>query len=207
MNCAQSVYAQQSCGPNKGVCIHIDNNGQPSDDDTFRACPLGRNFFTFSQGMLRNLLLPSLLLTFMISDHCPSGTWMPWCCDSDVDTSGCAWQGPPYPEVGDCGKSDQCPPNYVNLGVSENGGGFDCAHEGSFGYNNWNEVQYSRRALCCPGWNLGGVSESSTSRKDDEHYTNKWHPTTQYHDMSPVPYESAALQQLHRFVTRGLTYR
>ncbi|KAI1119842.1 hypothetical protein F5Y10DRAFT_283740 [Nemania abortiva] len=147
--CRASAYAQQACGPNKGVCIDIKDGIPATTADSASACPPGRNFLTYSQG------------------SCPHGKWLPWCCEYQVDTSECAWQGTPENVVTDdgCDYSDQCPKDYVNLGVSEKGGGSDCI---------WNEyyamIGYSpsakKRALCCPGWNLGG-----------------------YFDTTPVPYE------------------
>ncbi|KAI3338994.1 carbohydrate-binding module family 18 [Ustulina deusta] len=134
----------QSCGANTGVCIHI-NNGQPAtQEDNERACPPGRNFFTYSQG------------------SCPSGKWLPWCCDTNVDTSGSSWQGSPEGSISDdsCDDSDQCPANYVNLGVSEKGGGSNCIWDAFYPFIGYSPSA-KKRALCCPGWDLGGYFEKT----------------------------------------------
>ncbi|KAI1281725.1 carbohydrate-binding module family 18 [Xylaria sp. FL0933] len=143
--CKASEYAEQSCGANKGACINIGNNGQPAtQEDDDRACPIGRNFFTYSQG------------------SCPHGKWMPWCCDPNTDTSGCSWQGSSgdYISENSCDNSDSCPSNYVNLGVSEKGGGSDCIWDEFYPFNGY-QPSAKKRALCCPAGNLGGYFEKT----------------------------------------------
>ncbi|KAI0806563.1 carbohydrate-binding module family 18 [Xylaria sp. FL0064] len=109
--CKASEYADQSCGANKGVCIDI-NNGQPAtQEDDDRACPPGRNFFTYSQ-------------------------------------------------ENSCDDSDSCPSNYVNLGVSEKGGGSDCIWDEFYPFNGY-QPSAKKRALCCPAWDLGGYFEKT----------------------------------------------
>ncbi|KAI0141566.1 hypothetical protein GGR57DRAFT_487122 [Xylariaceae sp. FL1272] len=131
--CESSQSATKACGPNTGTCIGI-TSGTPVLEDYDRACPDGRKYLTYSKG------------------DCPDGKWLPWCCNEDVDSSSCAWQGADENTITDdsCNGADTCPDNQVLLGVSELGGGSNCR------YQKWvatvGSVDASKqRALCCSG--------------------------------------------------------
>ncbi|KAI3336893.1 carbohydrate-binding module family 18 [Xylariaceae sp. AK1471] len=146
--CKASQNDEKQCGANKGTCININNNGLPATpEDAQNACPPGRNYFTFSQGSCS-----------------AQNKWMPWCCDDNTDTSQCRWEGAPADTVAeDCDDAGKCPQNFVSLGVDEYGGGSNCI------WNEWypgfgSSPSATKRALCCPAGDLGGVKTNISVR-------------------------------------------
>ncbi len=128
--CDTRKDAREACGMMDDVCIEIED-GKPKLTDPCRF--IGREFATYSQ------------------DTCPEGSWRPWCCDAGYDSSVCKWQGPGSDQDSDeCKNSKNCPVNQVNMGVSEKGGGDNCAHYNwvpGFGLGG---PTWFPRALCCP---------------------------------------------------------
>lgn len=133
--CCDTVETgDEVCGWNH-VCVHLDKSGNPVESN---ACPMDRKFVTYARGV------PG---AYCSEDD---DTWLPFCCNDEVDGSSCHWAGsggaPHF-----CDDNKSCGNGGVNLGFASQGGGSDCEFEsaGTTISSGWPVIV--SKSLCCNG--------------------------------------------------------
>jgi chitinase len=115
------------------TCVNIDKNGQPVQSNV---CPTGRKFVTYARAGPPG--------------WCDAGknTWLPFCCDEQVNTQSCHWVGsgggPHF-----CDDAKSCKGGEINLGSEPEGGGEDCEFQSAGSSIGSGFPVLVERSLCC----------------------------------------------------------
>jgi chitinase len=131
--CQAKESGSKLCGWENN-CIKIDKNGQPVAGQT--VCPTGRKFVTYARGGPPGF--------------CDKGkdTWLPFCCDEQINTQSCHWIGsggaPKF-----CDDASSCRSSEINLGPAYEGGGQDCEYESPGSSLGSGFPVLVERSLCC----------------------------------------------------------